>query len=329
MKIARVAGRKGMPARQRIGNGLVLVLVALAACGEAPERTATRLEARAPGDDKTLAFTVLPASNTDSTNSDVYVSRSDGSGARPFLSSPTAEFYPEWSPDGGRLAFVSDLEEPGNVDVYVIDSDGTNLRRVTDHPAIDTAPAWSPDGMSIALSRNISGQDELVVTSVQGGTETQLTDNDFIDASPDFSPTGDEIAFVRNTDGQVDIWVIGLAGGNAVRLTNDDAAEGAVAWSPDGKRLAATRSVGEDGGTDVILIDRTQGSIEPVTHSAMAESYVEWSPDGRRIIFSSRPDPMSPNARAPAVLRVFDLETGRQRPLQSFPRGLLMPSWRR
>ena len=49
-------------------------------------------------------------------------------------------WYPSWSPDGRRIAFVSDRS--GSPQVYVMNSDGSDTRRLTYQGSYNTAPAW-------------------------------------------------------------------------------------------------------------------------------------------------------------------------------------------
>ena len=53
----------------------------------------------------------------------------DGSGQRNLTRNPANDSDPTWSPDGRRLAFVSDRD--GDLEVYVMNADGSGQRRMT------------------------------------------------------------------------------------------------------------------------------------------------------------------------------------------------------
>src|SRR6202795_5053353 len=63
-----------------------------------------------------------------------------------------AEGNVAWSPDGKKLAFLSDAAKAGQLQLYVIEAAGSgSARKITQVKGFLSAPGWSPDGRTIAV----------------------------------------------------------------------------------------------------------------------------------------------------------------------------------
>ena len=83
-------------------------------------------------------------------NREIYVMDADGGNPRRLTNNPVDDWDPSWSPDGKRIAFVSNREADGNQEIYVMDADGGNPRNLTNNPHDDTDPAWYSSAFAVA-----------------------------------------------------------------------------------------------------------------------------------------------------------------------------------
>lgn len=87
---------------------------------------------------------------------EVWVANADGTEARQVTRLGGANFAPFFHPDGRRIIFSSNHEQPrsGRFDLYLVNIDGTGLERVTHYPDFDSFPMFSPDGRKLVWASN-------------------------------------------------------------------------------------------------------------------------------------------------------------------------------
>lgn len=102
---------------------------------------------------------------------ELWVMNADGSEQRQLTELGGANFAPFFHPDGQRIIFSSNHENPSgrNFDLYLIGIDGSGLTQVTTHGDFDGFPMFSPDGTKLVFASNRYG-------SVEGETNIFIAD---------------------------------------------------------------------------------------------------------------------------------------------------------
>jgi Tol biopolymer transport system component len=87
---------------------------------------------------------------------EIYVMNADGTDKRQVTSSGAASFCPFFHPNGRRIIFSSNLNDPKgrNFDLYMINVDGTGLERITTDPSFDGFPMFNRDGTKLVFASN-------------------------------------------------------------------------------------------------------------------------------------------------------------------------------
>ena len=125
------------------------------------------------------------------------------------------EQSPIWSPDGNRIAYVSDDS------VWVSDLDGSNAERVIAGVLWNAGLSWSPDSRRIAFSRGNKTQSSIVIADDDGANEEVVAEPIGRNVAPRWSPDGQRIAFTNYVDEDTrHIYVTGARGEQAAVATD-------------------------------------------------------------------------------------------------------------
>ena len=137
-----------------------------------------------------------------------------------------------WSPDGARVAFVSDRTSLGkdyasrHSDVYVVSAEGGEPVKVSDHDEADTAPVWSPDGKTIAFLGSLSEGDhpKVWLAPSTGGERSVLAapKMDALAGGLEWGDAGRGLYYEAGVRGNVHLFRIDLASKAITEVTSGD-----------------------------------------------------------------------------------------------------------
>jgi len=225
---------------------------------------------------RTLLITTVRTRDTE-----VFAVAPDSGDARNLSRSPGSEDrYPCWSPDGKRVAFISDRS--GTPNLYVMDADGGNVRRLVDSKSVCYMPSWqkAKDGERIVFGMH-GERPEMASIRPDGSGLTMLGDGH----DPTISPDGSKVVYTGEVAGGVSVFVMNLDGGNKTRVVRETSAVGATFpnWSPDGKEIVYSFPVGDALELFVIGVDGSKH--RQLTRLQKICTPAAWSPDGAWISF--------------------------------------------
>jgi dipeptidyl aminopeptidase/acylaminoacyl peptidase len=219
------------------------------------------------------------------------------------------EYQPSFSPDGKRVAFLSDRGgEDAETQVWVMPADGGEAGALTDFPAGVEDFAWSPDGKALA----VIAKDPERPKGEKKPPQPPPIVIDRYQFKMDFTD------FL--TDRRQHLYLVDFASRKATQLTAGSHDEYLPAFSPDGKQIAYVTKRGPDPDRhlnwDIYVIEARGGAPEKqVTHfigddmDPDWESRPAWSPDGRRIAYVQSGEDKWIYYK-PWSLAVIDLESG-------------------
>ena len=187
---------------------------------------------------------------------------------------------PAWSPDGEKIAFMSNRS--GQTNIYVMDTDGKNTLNLTQDLNFASSPNWSPDGKKIVFASD----GDIFVMDSKGANRINLTQNPRAkNLTPNWSPDGKKIAYSASPKpglwfAPFNIYVMKADGTHPRMLTEDRrwAYEYWPCWSPDGSRIVFGRQE-PDGTYDIYVINADGGGITNLTRTPrVGDHSASWIP---------------------------------------------------
>jgi dipeptidyl aminopeptidase/acylaminoacyl peptidase len=135
---------------------------------------------------------------------------------------------PQWSPDGTRIAFVSDrsgkaYDDSENTDIWTIPASGGPLTKISDHAFDDESPRWSSDGKQILFNgqtaRHQFAKPYLANASEGAASELALNGLDLVPGDLHWTSPG-SFLFTGETNGEIQIFRGDLAAHSFLAVTS-------------------------------------------------------------------------------------------------------------
>jgi len=220
-------------------------------------------------DGKLVAYTVRePNWETNAYETEIWLVDVATAKARQLTNAKGSSSSPAWSPDGSRLAFLSDRSDKQQI-WLISPVFGEAEQLTTEEDGVGGSFAWSPDGKQIAFSKADPKSD----------------------AAKDRDKKYGEFEIVDEDQRLTHLWVISLESKKSRRLTQGAFTVGSFDWSPDGKEIAFDHAINTDpsnsGTTDISIVSVADGKIRPLVKQDGPDNRPVWSPDGTKIAFSS------------------------------------------
>ena len=258
-------------------------------------------------DGRTIAFDLL---------GDIYTMPIEGGTPTRIAEGLAYEHQPRFSPDGKRIAFVSD--RGGGDNIWLMNRDGSDKRQLSKEEfRLLNQPSWSPDGQFIVAKKHFTtgrslGTGEVWMYHISGGAGVPLVKkpNERHQkelGEPTFAPDGKGVYYTRNVtpgpvfeyaqDSNTDLFHIeryDLNDGDVTTVASG--AGGAVrpSPSPDGKRLAFVRREGTQSklyvkdlasGTEKKVYDALDQDVQETWAVTGVYPNMSWTPDSKDILF--------------------------------------------
>ncbi|HEV2124932.1 MAG TPA: prolyl oligopeptidase family serine peptidase, partial [Chloroflexota bacterium] len=218
--------------------------------------------------------------------STIWVVSTDGSEPVQFTRGPKRDTAPRWSPDGTRLAFLSDREGK-HAQLYVMPATGGEPRKLTSLERGAGPAVWSPDGQTLVFESRVPERP----APKEESQRRQWEQRPKVITRAQYKADGEGYIL----DARTHLFLIPANGSrDPQQLTDGDAEDRAPVWSPDGSSIAFTRTRG--GSTEYSLSDvwtlqitweadgrALAGNLRCCTAEPGRAISPSWSPNGQTI----------------------------------------------
>ena len=238
-------------------------------------------EAQISPDGQRVAFVVTTLSEEqDQYLSNIWIVETTGGTPRRFTAGPRRDTMPRWSPDGTRLAFLSERDPKRKTQLYVMPADGGEPMCLTTFQNSVMSFAWAPDSTRLVCVTRLGGWQE-----PEREEEKAWSKPARVISTLKYKFNGEGFVYDRRAH----LFVVSVDGGAPQQITDGDYDHTDPAWSPDGTLIAFVSAQHDDHdydhAADIWVVSPTGGTPRQVTDTAGPVSLPVFAPDGRTIAY--------------------------------------------
>jgi Tol biopolymer transport system component len=225
--------------------------------------------------------------------------------------------FPAYSPDGSRIAFISDLEnESFEFSLYLLERSSGQVTRLKKRYVYPAPLGWSHDGTRLVFVSDEDNRSDLFLYDLNRKKEKPIEQDLRVNSFPAFLPGDEEVGFVATVDGFADIYTVNLENGKVSRLTWTTNDEAYPCWSADGNLLVFSREYQMQ--FDLVLKDLLSGKETRLTNTPEDEIWPLLMPEAKKILYVS-------DETGIFNLHLLDLESGATHRLSKVVGGIFSP----
>jgi len=148
----------------------------------------------------------------------------DGKPQQIFSARQAAQGSPTFSPDGKRIAFVSNKDGSPKIYIIKIPEAGSSLKNIqaqliSKRNRENSAPAWSPDGNKIAYCAKHGGDRQIWVYDFKTNQEKQISEGAGNKENPSWAPDSLHLVFNSSDEKQSELYLINLNQKEAIKIS--------------------------------------------------------------------------------------------------------------